>query len=228
MPTYYNRRPAFETSIRRYIQGELLDLHVSIPGRVEYYDPSRQWADVQPLLAQVYLDESDQEIIVPFPVIPNVPILFPRGNGFYIHWPLRQGDPVDMICSQRSLDAWKSSDGKTILDPLDARHHHLTDAYAIPGGSTAQNAINLPNNTDLIIGRADGSVEIHVTSDGKIKLGSGSLSEVTQGLVTKADLDAFVNNFYNTHTQIGNLGVATSPPLVTGATQASSQVFAVD
>ncbi len=218
MPTYFNRRPAFETSVRRYIEGELLQVHVAIPAVVEAYDPDKQWADVQPLLYQAYLDENDQKILLPYPVIPNVPVQFPRGGNFFITWPLQQGDPVTLVVSQRSLDNWKTSDGKTILDPQDTRHHHLSDAIAIPGGATALNAIALSNSSDLVIGMTTREkAEIHMRADGRIWLttaanGAGSPS-AGDALVRQSDLNAVVESF-NSHGHVGNLGAPTSGPLL--------------
>ncbi len=221
MTTYFNRIPAFETSLRRYIQGELLELHVAIPGFIESYYPNSDptappWADVQPALAQVYFDEADNEVVLPFPVIPNVPILFPEGGGFFFRWPLKAGDPVTLIVSQRSLDAWKSSDGKTILDPKDARHHHITDAWAIPGGEPAVNPTAASVIDDLIIGKKDGSGEIHVTSGGQIWLTTAAMaSSLTSdnAVVRQKDLNAVVESF-NSHGHIGNLGAPTSGPML--------------
>jgi hypothetical protein len=164
------------------IIGSMMDqLHVALPGRVERVT-SPQLIDATPTLLRVFLDEDGvTEVMVPYPVITDIPVHILRGGGAFISLPLAKGDPVMLIFAQRSLDAWLETDGKTIIDPHDSRRHHISDAFALAGMSTIKNPIPNSHATDMVVGLEDGSSELHVQPGGAVywkygtlKLGSAS------------------------------------------------------
>lgn len=140
-------KPEFSDVIRSIIDTVLLDLNVSLPAKVVKYDSATQYADVQIQLLQGFQDGTTDE----YAVIPNVPVKHPRANAgaAFIHVPLTIGDDVVLVFSQRSLDNWKSSGG--LVDPQDPRKHHITDAYALIGGSAIPDAFTPKNPTAIEI-----------------------------------------------------------------------------
>ena len=106
------------------------ELRVSLPGRVESYDATRQMAHVKPLLMDAYVDAGGVERKRSVPVVANVPVCWPGGGGGFLTFPLAKGDSVLLVFSDRSLDRWLSLG--TEVDPVDVRMHHLSDAVAIP------------------------------------------------------------------------------------------------
>lgn len=152
-----NFKPEFSDVIRATIDTVLMDLNVCLPAKIKTYDKDTQYADVEIQLFTAYIDGT----LVPLPVIPNVPVKWPRANGgaAFIHMPLVPGDDVILVFSQRSLDNWKTTGGMS--DPNDPRKHHITDAYALVGGSALPDAFT-PSTTDSIeIVNGDTQVIVH-------------------------------------------------------------------
>lgn len=163
--------PALGEVIRSAIRSALLEVHVSMPARVEAFDPEHQRCDVQPLLRRtVYLPDGTTEEQA-LPRLSQVPIAYTRAAGYRVTWPLAVGDIVRLVFAERSLDAWLAGDGG-LATPNDGRHHDLGDAIVDPGISPFGSAIPGIGATDLIIGREDGSGEIRLKPDGSIRFGS--------------------------------------------------------
>jgi hypothetical protein len=99
----------------------------------------------------------DETAFEALPVIPNVPILFPRGGGTSITWPLAAGDHVQLIFQTLSPQTFRETG--EVSDAEDVRMHCLGNAYAIPGlGHDAQTLAHasLPalviDHTDIRLG----------------------------------------------------------------------------
>src|SRR5207253_7611028 len=82
-----SRSPTLSEVLRVALDARLADLHVSLPGRVERYNPNTKLADVKPLLQSTIIDEEDNEQLVSLPVIPNVPVVFQGAGGFRVTFP---------------------------------------------------------------------------------------------------------------------------------------------
>lgn len=130
------------------------NLSVAMPAVVISYNPTLQTVEVQPLLNRAIIGEDgdeDQEILPP---IKNVPVLHPRGGGYYVALPLVAGNTVLLICADRSLDVLRSGAGILPVDQIDLRQHNLSDAIAIPGFYPMAKPIKPPPSpTDLVIGK---------------------------------------------------------------------------
>lgn len=161
----YVRSPSLADVVDHGIQGAVGDVRVCLPGKVTSYDAARQSAHVQPLLRQTYVDEDDQEQSVAFPVVPNVPVIFPGAGGFRITFPLAVGDDVLLIFSDFSLDKYLTNGAVAPIDPIALHQHHLTDAIAIPG----MHAFNRPwtgaGSPNMTLGM-DGGAQVHITKTG--------------------------------------------------------------
>lgn len=130
-------QPTEAEIIRRAIESRLADVWTAIPGRVEKYDAATQTADITPVVRRPVTKANDDLIHDDLPVVPNVPVLFPRGGGASITWPLQAGDHVQLIFQTLSFAQWRES-GET-SDPGDLRLHCLGNAVCVPGlGSNAQ------------------------------------------------------------------------------------------
>lgn len=142
---YSGITPEFGEVVRSIIDSVLLDLNVCLPAKIVSYDKDTQYADVEIQLQQKFGDGS----LVSYAVIPKVPVKHPRSNAghAFIHMPIKPGDDVVLVFSQRSLDNWKTQGGMT--DPGDPRKHHITDAYALIGGSAIPDAF-APETEDAI------------------------------------------------------------------------------
>jgi hypothetical protein len=139
-------------------------IFVAMPGKVESYDSEKQTANIQPLVSRPVLLDDGSKTIDELPVIPNVPIAFSRGGGYFLTFPLAKGDNVLLVCCDRSIDKYKSSDGKTQIDPVDIRTNDISDAVAIPGFYTNSNSIKDDVSSGAIFGK-EGGIKIHLKDD---------------------------------------------------------------
>lgn len=120
--------------MRRAIEGAGLDVHVAFPATVERYRADLQRADLRPVVPRVLPgadEDEDPPVLEPLPVLPSVPIIWPRGGGYYLHLPLDAGDSVLVVVCEQDLSAWLRT-GEANADPGNPRRHDLTGAVAIP------------------------------------------------------------------------------------------------
>jgi len=167
MSNKYRATPTLAQAIRDSIDAKLLDLHTALPARVESYDSTTQTANVQPEIQRKYKDGT----VVNLPVINRVPVLMPRAGTSWVHLPIKKGDQVFLVFSERSTDIWQTSGGET--DPKDPRRHNLSDAFAIPGGYPLANPMISPDGEAVHINNEIG--EMKVFPDGKLSIGNKSV-----------------------------------------------------
>ncbi|WP_044898779.1 Gp138 family membrane-puncturing spike protein [Brevibacillus thermoruber] len=123
-----------ENSIEFY--NTLLDkvfnsLRVSVPGIIQDFDPITQTATVQIALREHVRQENMEYAWTAIPSLQDVPIVFPRGGGYVLTFPVRPGDECLVVFSDMCIDAWFSLGG--VQNQIEKRRHDLSDAIAIPG-----------------------------------------------------------------------------------------------
>jgi len=123
--------PDLSDVIRLAVSLAVAELHVSLPAKVVRVDLAKGQVDAKPVVKDVLNDANGNRIALSVPVVTNVPLVFPGAGGMRITFPVAVGDTVLLVFSDRSLDSWAVQGGE--VDPLDDRHHHLSDAIAIPG-----------------------------------------------------------------------------------------------
>lgn len=179
------------------VDGKLQVMNTALPGEVVSYDSATGKAEVRALVKLKY---GDGTILTP-PVISNVPIVLPRTATASLTLPIAKGDEVLIIFSQWSIDRWASEGG--LVESGDARHHSMSDAFAIPGAFSFKTGTTGESGTVL----KDGNVKVKLAGD-KVAIGTSIVELLDQ--VTKA-LDDIVT------------GLAfTVPPYVATATIAAS------
>jgi hypothetical protein len=112
------REPSWPTIIRGAIRNGLDGVHTGLPGTVISYIPATQLAMIQPAHPEI-------------PPLEDVPILWPRGGGAYLHLGLLPKDSVWLAFSEVECSAWRLSG--VPQTPVIARRHGLY-AFAFPAG----------------------------------------------------------------------------------------------
>lgn len=176
-----------------FIRRRLAEVNVSIPGRVESYDSSKQSANVQPLIQEVYTKDDGTRGVRNLPTIQAVPIAFPGAGSYGFTFPLAKGDTVMLLFSQASTDKWRKHGG--LVDPLEDSRHDFSDAIAIPGLRSFNDATDQVADAAVIFGP-------------EIRLGSKDASEF---LALKSDVAAMKAVFDN-HTHAYIPGTLASAP----------------
>lgn len=123
--------PELDELIRRALEARIADVHVSMPGEIVSYDAATQTASVKPCLRRVVFSEDDEQIEEEYQPIQNVPVSFPGGAGFTIHFELAAGDTGDLVFSTFSHNEWQAT-GR-VSAPGDLKPHNLGAAKFYPG-----------------------------------------------------------------------------------------------
>ncbi|HHT0093256.1 TPA: Gp138 family membrane-puncturing spike protein [Raoultella planticola] len=141
-------------------------MRVSIPGIIQSFDPDAVTAVVQPAIKGVEHDESGAEVSVSLPLLVDVPVVFPRGGGCTLTFPVTAGDECLVIFADRCIDFWWQSGG--IQEPVDGRMHDLSDAFCIVGPQSQAKKIGGISTTGAQLRTDDGSAFIEVAAGGDI------------------------------------------------------------
>lgn len=196
-----------QSAVEHYLENQ----NTAIPGFVirTINSLQTQQVDVQIAINFKGYDGTSQER----PPILNVPVVFPASSTSAITFPLRPGDPVLLIFSQRGLSAWKSSNGYAST-PTDYRMHDVKDCFAIPGAFPTSRAPNNPakrrwthSTNDLVIAHNLGSgveVELRLTESGKLIINTDVAVEVNAPETTWNGDITHTGTFMNTGGVISN------------------------
>lgn len=170
-------------AVRAAIIKELSQIHTCLPGRIETYDYTVQQASVTPLIKKRFKNGD----ILSMPIIENVPVVWPRGGGASLTFPLVQGDGVLLVFSERSMDNWLSVGDEA--EPGGPAMFDLSDAIAVPGLNpfsveslaASEDSIQIIYNdafisidTEGAITVDNGSGSVSIASDGVIDIDNGS------------------------------------------------------
>lgn len=161
------------------ITSRLLDVHVAMPGRVKSYDRETQTAEVIPVIKNAAPMRDGSTELEELPVLPNVPVKWPRGGGYYMHFPLAPGDHVLLIFCEAAIAQWRETG--EVSPPGDLRRHSLSYPYAVPGVAPDAEAFSdAPESEALMAVGSGGSLRVS-------EPGMGSASEfvvLTEKLMT--------------------------------------------
>jgi hypothetical protein len=172
---------SLEEVLRIAIQNQLAQVHVSLPATIVSYSAAQQKAVVQPSIKKEYTDGKVDTL----PEIDNVPVIFSGcGARGGISFPLKKGDGVLLVFSERSLDNWIKLGGTQ--KPGDRRKFDLTDAIAIAGLESFKTSRSMSSSSEALFWFGNSVLKL---GESTIALGSNGvelldiLSQTLQGLV---------------------------------------------
>ena len=185
-----------KTIIKGWMDSRVSKIHTAMPGRVVSYDPSTNRASVQP--NGDYKSEDGRNI--QYPIIHNVPIHFPMGQGGTagITFPINAGDGCLLVFSETQTDDFL---GGNKGDSEDSRRHSLNDAIAIPGVHAGAAPSNVAHPGDVCVFKGGTMLRI---SEGSVEITGATLTVSGDVIGGGISLD--------NHTHMGAHG-KTSPPL---------------
>jgi len=201
------------------MDARLSSVHTALPGRVETYDADKQEADIKPLVRRLITDSDGNDIVESIPVIPDVPIVFPRGGGYHLTFPIKSGDHVLLVFNESSIDNFMGGSGAEV-SPDNFNRFDLSDPVAYAGFYPEAKSLSDSDPDDMTLGKDDGVV-IHIKDDGTINLGSKdpadhlSLASIVNSEFERIDAElASLKSLLDSHTHIG--AVPGPPFLMTG------------
>src|SRR5690348_13461634 len=120
-----------EESIRTAFEGLIAGLWVAIPGIIQSFDSDKLTAVIQPAIQGIVTASDGTASAVNLPLLPDVPVVFQRGGGCTLTFPINPGggDECLVIFSSRCIDSWWQSGG--VQFPLEPRMFDLSDGFAL-------------------------------------------------------------------------------------------------
>jgi hypothetical protein len=201
--------------ISEAITSRLLDLHGPTIGIVQTFYPAgvgqAPAVDVLPVVQRAIPTDDGTAEPEPFPVLPNVPLVYPQGGGCSITWALVPGDSVLIVVLMLDVMQWRLTSAPIVAPTTDQGMHHIAHCVAIPG-IVADLGTPMPNPSASLTIAAngsslalDGSAPGVATLDaGTIKLGAGAVNAAADATKVGIQLTAIA-------TAIGALGGSYSP-----------------
>lgn len=151
------------------IQSGLAGAWTALPGIVQSFDPDAVTVTVQPAIQGVVTRPDGSTVAVNLPLLPDVPVMFPRGGGATLTFPVKDGDECLVVFSSRCIDAWWQSGGVQI--PMESRMHDLSDGFALVGPMSQARKISGISTSAVQLRSDDGETffELNPTSQ-KIRI----------------------------------------------------------
>jgi phage baseplate assembly protein gpV len=180
------RYESAQLAVKSAIQGNQSSVWTALPGIITSYDADTITAQVQPALHSLYTGPDQTKEWKVMPVIPDVPVIFPRGGKYALTFPVQRGDECLIVFSSRCIDNWWQQGG--VQTQRELRMHDLSDGFAIPGPWSQATKISNLSTTTAQLRTSDGSIYAEVDNDNeKVRL-------VVKGITIEADAQ---NNVVN-------------------------------
>lgn len=181
--------PTQEDLIRAHIEHALFRVHTAMPCRVQSYDATLQVCDLVPLVRHAIHDPDGGITHEDYPVLPCVPVVFPRTQDHFIAFAIQPGDMGLAVFCEDAIGHWRVGGGD-VTDPGFLGRHHLGSGVFIPGLFDRSRKLahapaftTTPGSPRLVIGDdADEGTRVTFGSDGSVK--------VTRGSTVRLQIDA--------------------------------------
>lgn len=175
--------------LAQVMRNRMAELHVSMPAQIVDYDFATQKASVQPLISRKYTDGR----VDAYPVINNVPVVWPRSGGASLTMPVDAGDYCILVFADRSIDGWTASGGAQPQD--DRRLHSLNDAVAFMGMMPFSEPSLAENNDDVLMTydqnsirlKPGGNSEVESSETITLRCGGSTIVMTPTGITMVAD-----------------------------------------
>ncbi|ELQ6225166.1 Gp138 family membrane-puncturing spike protein [Cronobacter turicensis] len=155
-------------------------LRVALPGIIQSFNPQAVTCVVQPAIRGKRSDDDGSERSVKLPLLVDVPVVFPRGGGCTLTFPVAAGDECLVIFADRCIDFWWQSGD--VQEPVDPRMHDLSDAFALVGPMSQQRKISNISVSATQLRTDDGAAVIELAVGHDISLRTpGRLTASAQG-----------------------------------------------
>ncbi len=160
-------------------------IRVALPGIIQSFNPDAVTAVVQPAIRYIERDNDGNKVTQDYPLLVDVPVVFPRGGGCTLTFPVKAGDECLVIFADRCIDFWWQSGG--IQEPVDGRMHDLSDAFCIVGPQSQAKKISGISTTAAQLRTDDGAAiielaaghDVTVKTPGKLTASADGGTEIT-------------------------------------------------
>lgn len=168
-------RPVDETEIFDLnLEEAKANIRVSMPGKIKSFDPETVTCvvEVSTFGRTAIVSEGSTsvdrttKVDVMYPLILDAPVIFPRGGGCTLTFPVKEGDECLLIFTDRCIDFWwQSGDTQSVTR---GRMHDFSDAFVIPGPQSQAKKISGISMTAAQLRTDDGTAFVEVSTSGDI------------------------------------------------------------
>nr|WKF61914.1 hypothetical protein HUO10_006446 [Paraburkholderia busanensis] len=229
------RSASLEDALLAALTGHQTGIWTALPAIVESFDANAVTCTAQPAIQAQVRARDGSTSWVTLPLLVDVPMIFPRGGGCTLTFPVTNGDEVLIVFASRCIDAWWQSGGVQVQ--ADLRLHDLSDGFAIPGpfsqatkiggismtsvqlrSDDGATCIDLNPSTKAVKIVAPGGFEVDaptITLNGQLAQGTGSMKypATLQGPITVVNDVTAAGKSVSQHTHHENgAGNNTNPP----------------
>lgn len=195
-------QPSQVQILKAAVRARQADIRTACPGIVVDYDVTTQTATVNLAVRLPDVNGVPQEL----PPLPDVPVHWQRGGGFFCSMPLKAGDAGLLVFCEADFSGWRESG--EVSDATQERRHGLY-AYFLPGGGDDNSPIEGAAADYMVCGK-DGGPVIKIKDTG-IELGASASDFVALAGLVKTQLDAIQNKFDAHVHPTTSLGAPTGP-----------------
>lgn len=157
-----------EEALLSALEGAQAKVWTALPGIVAAVDLNAQTVSVQPTIRGRVTGKDGRVQSVNMPLLVDVPLVFPRAGGFALTLPVAVGDEVLAVFASRAIDSWWQSGG--IGEPVEARMHDLSDAFAIPGPTSQPKKLVGVSASSAQLRNESGDTFLEVAPNGAISI----------------------------------------------------------
>lgn len=176
------------SKLQRLIDSSIAEIHTTTIGVIESFDPKTQTVAVQPAIKKVIAVEGQTTITYTsdkYPLLVNVPVIFPGGGDWFLTFPIKKGDECLIFSMERSTDNWRINGG--LQDPSNyKRKLSFKDAIVMVGLNSKATSLPTFNDAEPEIRNRDGDLKLTMTADGMT---------LTGNLIVTGSIDVANGNF---------------------------------
>lgn len=165
-------RPANEQDFANLMQSNSkAAVNSTLPGIIRSFDPETVTCEVDvAVFARMTkpgtVEEDYQYESVRYPILTDLPVVFPRGGGVTLTFPIKEGDECLIVFSSRSIDFWWQGGG--VQERADGRILDLSDAFVIPGPQSQAKKISGISTSAAQLRTDNGAAFVEVAAGGDI------------------------------------------------------------
>ncbi|HGM5304559.1 TPA: Gp138 family membrane-puncturing spike protein [Serratia marcescens] len=160
MITNNERQDSPELVLKAVVDSLSTSLRVAMPGIIQSFDASAVTATIQPAVKASVRQSDGVLSSVALPLLVDVPVVFPRGGGITLTFPVAAGDECLVVVADRCIDYWWQNGG--VQEPVDQRQHHLADAFALVGPQSQVKKISGISTSAAQFRSDDGSTYLEI------------------------------------------------------------------
>lgn len=155
-----------DEALNAALDGRQAQMWTALPGIIQSFNANAVTCVVQPSIkAQVRAPNGSVQWVA-LPLLLDCPVVFPRGGGCTLTFPITQGDECLVIFASRCIDAWWTSGGVQVQSEF--RMHDLSDGFAFPGPFSQATKISGISTSKAQLRSNDGSTYVELDPAGQI------------------------------------------------------------